>query len=330
MTPAEAWGALKQHTKIDYLREHVLQPDPVPFGVGPLDRALAGDGQLGGMPCGTFTVLAGEPGAGKSALACVAAYESAMGRVRPAVFFSLEMPAHQVISRMLSIHTNRRRKAEMAEGVPEAQLTRQVWWSTTNRVVRRLAGRTMETDADLQAYLAAHTNQADPSRDDPVLAAWEDFQRTAWPGMVVHEGARTVSECVSAVDEICEAGIRPLVVLDYLQLGADMDGEGSEYERVTRASGKLLGCAKRWQIPMLVVSSMRNVGRDEAKDAPRLSWLRSSGRIGFDAGTVVMLRRSGERDGAAQPVEAHVVKNRVGPCGGSCELKFLGGLNVFE
>lgn len=318
MTPAQAWAALKRETDFDYAMHHAMQPDPVPTGIAQLDAKLGG-----GLPVGTFTVVAGEAGCGKSALACVTQYHAGISGMMP-VFFSLEMPAHMVLSRLLSVHTAKVRESQMARGVPEDELMRQVWWSTTHHVVRKIAGHAITDTYEATAYVANNLFA------DPVLAAWDDFERHVWRAMVVDDKVATVSDAIGVIDGLCEAGVRPLVILDYLQLGADTDGEGSEYERVTKASGQIAACVKRWQIPAMVISSMRNVGREERKDAPTLSMLRSSGRIGFDAGTVVILKKDGEREGSVQPIEAHIVKNRVGPSGDFVPLRFNGGKNEFK
>lgn len=317
MTSAQAWARLKAETDFDYAMHHAMQPDPVPTGVAPLDAKLGG-----GLPVGTFTVIAGEAGCGKSALACCTQYNAGILGKMP-VFFSMEMPAHMVISRLLSVHTSKVRESQAARGVPDDELMRQVWWSTTHNVVRNIAGHAITDTYEATAYVANNLFT------DPVLAAWDDFERHVWRLMAVDDKVSTVSQAIEVVDGLCKAGIRPLVILDYLQLGADTDGEGSEYERVTKASGQLAACVKRWQIPAMVISSMRNVGREERKDAPTLSMLRSSGRIGFDAGTVVILKKAGERDGSMQPIEAHIVKNRVGPSGDFVPLLFNGGANQF-
>lgn len=316
--PMGAWVALKAETEIDYALSHAMQPDPVPTGIGRLDKALNG-----GLPVGTFTVVAGEAGCGKSALACVAQYNAAKAYRYP-VYFSYEMTAQMVVSRLLSVFTADVRAYQEATGVPESERMRQVWWSSTRKVVRDIVGRGISDPNEALMYVNAYAT------DDPVLAAWDEFGQGWWRWMAVDDSARTISDACERIDGLCEAGIRPMPIIDYLQLATDADGEGSEYERVTQASGALLACAKRWQIPMLVISSMRNVGREEAKDGPRLSWLRSSGRIGFDAGTVIIMRRDGERQGSEQPILAHVVKNRVGPYGDAVPLMFNGGKNEFR
>lgn len=317
----EAWLALKAETAIDYATEHAMQPMPIATGIAPLDDRLNG-----GLPRGLVTVLAGEAGCGKSAMACVATYNAAKSNAFP-VYFSIEMPEQMVVSRMLAIHTAQSRAWDRARGVPENQLVPQVWWSTTRNVVRQLAGRMPRTVEEAEAYVAEHGSQ------DPVIRAWADFERTVWQRMAVVESVTDIDEVCDRTERLCEAGLRPLVVVDYLQMGCD-GGEGSEYERVTRAIGKLAALAKRWQIAVLCISGMRNIGRDERRETPTLSMLRSSGRIGFDAGVVLVLRRSESQDeGASRTnVECHVVKSRVSPPTGQdfVPLQFNGGMNMFE
>jgi replicative DNA helicase len=308
---------MKQKYDIDFAREYIMQPAPVPTGVPALDKALGG-----GMPSGTFTVIAGEAGCGKSALACMMAYQSALSKRTP-IFFSHEMPASMVISRMLSIHTATIRRRQMTNGTPDDKLMSQVWWSSNNNLARKTVGHEIVSDWEVKAYIENH------GANDPTLVAWESF-KSLYEWMIINDSTKTVSDACGVIDEVCAVGIRPLVILDYLQLGADMDGDGSEYERVTKASGRLLSCIKQWRIPAVIVSSMRNIGRDELKEEPRLSWLRSSGRIGYDAGTAIIIKRAGERNGNEQPIDAFIVKNRVGPSGGKVPLIFNGGLNEFR
>lgn len=314
----QAWAALKQETDIDYALAHALQPTPIPTGIDALDRAMNG-----GLPVGLMTVVAGEAGCGKSALACSATYNAAIHGTFP-VYFSIEMPTQMVVSRMLSIHTAKIRELQREHGVPDEAMMRQVWWSTTRNEIGRCAGRMPQTMAEAQAYVYEH------AQDDHVLIAWEDFSRQVWPRMAVCDWIRTIDEVCERTEELCDAGLRPLVVVDYLQIGAD-GGDGSEYERITRASGRLMALAKRYQIAVLVISAMRNLSREERKERPTLSMLRGSGRIGFDAGAVVMLKRSSQQEEGSSltNIEAHIVKNRNGKPDVEVPLQFNGGKNEF-
>ena len=306
-----AWDDLLRDNGFDYAMQHIMQRPPVETGVLALDDALGG-----GMPVGTFTVLAGEGGTGKSAMACVTGYTAATKGRRP-VYYSLEMPRHMVVSRLLSIHARER-------GMHP------VWWSTTRNEVMRLAGHYV-TDPTEAAYYAQRYMLGDESgMVDHVLAAWDDFERTLWRRMAVVDDVHSISQVCESIGKLCSTGLRILPIIDYVQLGAD--GDGTEYERVTNASHLLQQTAKRWQIPMMVLSSLRNIRKDERDQPPTVSQLRGSGHLGYDAGTVIVLRRADARStGSDRGVMAYVIKNRVGPINeDGIPLLFNGGANEFK
>ena len=325
MDPLNAWTDLKRSTSIDFAREYVMRPDPVSTGVPALDAGLGG-----GIPVSTFTALAGEPGTGKSALACVAAYYGAYhGRL--VVYYSFEMPASMVVSRLLSIHTAQKRRVEMANGVPFDRLTKQVWWSSTEKVVEHNAGHRIVSNAEATDYISKFSGY------DNVLVAWNDFRQTIWPRIAVMETMPDIAWVCSHVKTLADLGLAILPIVDYVQLGAN--GEGKEYERLSLASRQLQQTCKSCRVPMIVISSMRNLGREERKEAPTLSMLRGSGNIGYDAGTVIMLQRNRKAEDADAdsgnrrsdtPILAHIIKNRVGPSDISVPLTFNGGMNSFE
>lgn len=305
-----AWEELLEDTQFDYAMEHVMQRPPVEIGIKSLDNALGG-----GMPVGTFTVLAGEGGTGKSAMACVAQYTAAANGRRP-VYYSLEMPRHMVISRLLSIHARERK-------------LHPVWWSTTRNEVMRLAGHYV-TDPNEAALYTQRYLTGEDGRIDHVLAAWDDFERTMWRRMAVIDNMHSLSQVCASIDSLCSRGLRILPIIDYVQLGAD--GDGTEYERVTNASHLLQQTAKRWQVPMLVLSSLRNIRKEERDQPPNVSQLRGSGHLGYDAGTVIVLRRSDSQTHESEKgVTAYVIKNRVGPIDeDGIPLLFNGGANQFR
>ena len=324
MDPTRAWLEVKQSTDIDFAREYVMKPDPMPLGIPRLDAELGG-----GIPVSTYTTVAGEPGTGKSALACVAAYYAALNG-RFVLYYSFEMPSSMVISRLLSVHTAHRREMEQMAGIPFQAQTKQVWWSSTEHITERNGGRRIQTEAEAAEYMRDHGSS------DNVLVAWEDFRRTVWPRIAVMETMESVAWACGHIQLLASSGLGVLPIIDYVQLGAM--GEEKEYERLSTASRQLQQTAKQCRIPMIVISSMRNLGREERKEAPTLSMLRGSGNIGYDAGTVIMLQRDREREKGMdehqlrsnKPVLAHIIKNRVGQSGIGVPLMFNGGMNHFE
>jgi replicative DNA helicase len=70
-----------------------------PVGLHELDR------MTGGLQEGHLDILAGRPGMGKSSFAIYEAYQVAVVQKKPVPFFSLEMPAKEIMQKVISIHT---------------------------------------------------------------------------------------------------------------------------------------------------------------------------------------------------------------------------------
>ena len=296
--------------------EYVLQRPPAPTGIGVLDAQLGG-----GLHAGTYTIIGGDPGSGKTAIACKAAYTLATMRMFP-VFYSFEMTRMQLVSRLLSVHTRVNR--DRMETVQWSRLGESLLIGEDER--RRL----VDADGRTQ-YEAVMRYVSDHRDDDAVLRAWLDFRVTEWPHMIVRDDVRDIAQVSDEVDALCEGGVHPCVIVDYLQLAAA--GDGDEYQLVTKASHVLQKVAKRHNIPVLLVSSLRNLTKSERDDDPQLSQFRGSGHVGYDAGAAIVLRKSGglvthRGVGICQQVTAHVIKNRFGEPG-TVELDFNGAMNVF-
>jgi replicative DNA helicase len=70
-----------------------------PIGLRELDI------KTGGLQEGHLDILAGRPGMGKSSFAIYEAYRVAFSEKKTVLFFSLEMPAKEIMQKILSIHT---------------------------------------------------------------------------------------------------------------------------------------------------------------------------------------------------------------------------------
>jgi replicative DNA helicase len=192
----------------------------------------------------------------------------------------------------------------------------------------RLAGHYVSDPTEAMYYMQRYM-LGDDGMVDHVLAAWDDFERTIWPRMAIVDHLHSMDQVCASIDSLCSRGLRIVPIIDYAQLGAD--GDGTEYERVTNASHLLQQTAKRWQIPMLALSSLRNIRKEERDQPPNVSQLRGSGHLGYDAGTVMVLRRAdSQTHGSERGITAYVVKNRVGPINeDGIPLLFNGGANQF-
>lgn len=289
----------------DFEREHVLAPEPVPLGIGALDDRLGG----GIMP-GGFTVIGGTAGAGKSALGTVAAYNAAVRGECP-LYISVEMAAHQVLARMASLHASSTLTLARFTWSNEHMIMR-------NRMPKDVADRWDAKDAEERVRLAGAWVDRYGS-EDAVLKAWRDMCAKGIADRVsVRDDVVSLDHACGLVEERAELGVRDLVVVDYAQL-LDAPGE-SEYERITATAHTLRALCKECSVPMLLISSLRNIGKGD--DDPELSWFRGSGHIGYDAFAAIVLKRGEQVDAETVLLDAHIIKNRFGRIGTAMGIGF--------
>lgn len=312
-----AWESLRDDAgAFEFEFEYVMQRPPAPTGIGALDAKLGG-----GLHSGTYTIVGGDPGSGKTAIACKACYTLATGGMFP-IFYSFEMTKMQLVSRLLSVHTRTNR--DRLETVRWASLRDSLMLGADE--LARYADADGRTQYEaVMRYVSAHRD------DDAVLRAWYDFKASVFPRMIIRDDMQDVEQVAREVGELCGSGLHPCVIVDYLQLAAA--GDRDEYQLVTSASHVLQKMAKKLNIPVLLVSSLRNLNKSERDDEPQLSQFRGSGHVGYDAGAAIVLRKSGglvshRGVGLCQRVTAHVIKNRFGEVG-EVDLDFNGALNVF-
>lgn len=115
-----------------------------------------------------------------------------------------------------------------------------------------------------------------------------------------------------------------LLVIDYLQLI-----HGTKKERryeVEEVSAGLKSVAVRHKLPVLCLSSLARLGKDQPNRRPQLSDLRESGQIEHDADVVMFLWREHEK---ATETELILRKHRDGPLG-TLFLTFLPAFTALE
>lgn len=271
---------------------YVNAPEPMGTGMPSLDAALGGGLRPG------VTVLGGEPGAGKSALAVQLAVASTFGTGVRALYVSLEMGRWQVWARACSFLA-----ATQGGLAPFA-------WSRTHATARaardRMAAAAREGRAEGEAVAMA-------SGGDPVATAARALAERC-PGLAIcaDPRMRDLGELLALVGEAARLGCS-LLVVDYLQL-LDVPGRDGEYERVSAASSALAGLAAREGVCALLLSSLSRQG---AREGPGMHSFRGSGGVEYDAEAAMVLARDGEDSpGGLRPLALHVVKSRWGPSGG--------------
>lgn len=131
--------------------------------------------------------------------------------------------------------------------------------------------------------------------------------------MVSDRGGLSISQIGGLFRKFYKAGAR-LFILDYLQLLTSGRNNGARRtEEMTLVSTGLKGIAKDLNCPLLVVSS---INRDSMKEdrKPRLSDLRDSGQLEFDADICILLHRLDAKFDV-RSINVDVAKNKDGPTG---------------
>ena len=317
--------------------DYLCSPPPFATGIWALDSGT------GGLPRGEVTVLAGEAGMGKTALACQLAYHAAMRGQRPA-YVSLEMSRTKCLMRMVACHA-----ALHPECLPETtEGPNSVRWGSArpNAPMRRLVGQIRAcggSEGQLAALARAYEGgvrsfalgDGAELPPDPVIEAWRDMRES-----VEGAGGMLVADSISSISEVCELASAvasdgsELLVVDYAQLVRTGDSE--EYDRVATTSRELRRVAKEGGAAILVISALRKVNGTERKAGPSLDWLKGNNALAYDAGQVLfMLRpelsehergRQGEMD--VRDVDVYVAKNRNGQSGQTIPLSLDAPRNV--
>lgn len=229
--------------------EKMLDPDPGIFsGVEDLDWIL------GGITKGTLTVLAADPGAGKTQLAIQYAISAAQAEKEKAeggvvVFMTVEMPQESLAQRMIL------RTAQIDS--MELKRNRGKFVTTAQRDAYKKAAIEI---AGLPLYFR-------DQKQAPIEAG-------TIPGLVkqIH---------IENYDSKLKRGGVALFVIDYLQAikpSSDSPRDSTDERRVSEISTMLRDLSVELDIPVLAVSSTSRNGE-----------LRHSGQINYDAHNIVFI-----------------------------------------
>ena len=96
------------------------------------------------------------------------------------------------------------------------------------------------------------------------------------------------------------------IIIDYLQAVGDDYGK-SLYEKVTNISAKLQAMAKSLEVPVIVLCQLNREASHREDKRPRISDIRNSGNIEYDADVILLIYRDvlGD-DNTIQPDEAEI------------------------
>lgn len=233
-----------------------------------------------GLQGGDLIILAGRPGAGKTAFGLNLLRNVAAQKGLGALCFSLEMSAEQLVMRLLGHHGLNTHKMRRADKI-------------SPRTLRQLAEATSSLE-ELPIFID----------DNSTLNILEARTR-----------ARRVKRDMAGSG--IKLG---LVMVDYLQLmqGSGTNTTENRALEVSAISRGLKALAKELNVPVLALSQLNRSVERRGDGRPMLSDLRDSGSIEQDADTILFLRHKNEGDqDAGDHVDIHLVigKQRNGPIG---------------
>jgi replicative DNA helicase len=260
------------------------------------------DAQTSGMHPGELTILAARPGVGKTALAVNIAVNVA--KSKPAgvsqcvLFFSLEMPNVQLVTRMICD----------AAGVSVAKARKGEF----------------ETYGQWDAMITAGNE----------IGQLPIFLRDA-TGLTIQELRRQVR--ITEAGFASPSAKIALVVTDYLQLMRGPANSWSRENEIAEISRGLKALAKDMKVPVLALAQLNRGIEARKSGRPMLSDLRESGQIEMDADVVQFIYRpemalekgSSEAEKVKGYAEVIVAKQRNGPTG-SVPMRFVGEFTRFE
>jgi replicative DNA helicase len=282
-------------------REAANVQRPTSTGIRLLDSAVGG----GLMP--GVSIFGAEPGGGKSVLGLqVAANVAEAGRT--SFVFSAEMDRATCRYRLYSM------LSDTVEGAP-AKFT-----CSGRSVAEQIARYRKEGE---QSPIAWAERQYESRYYLLIL-----FDRSTNPA---DKGRITPEFIEETVGKAVRAGVRPFVVIDYCQFLTFREARPNalgEYERTSAISRMVAGMAKRYDVPVMMLSQFSRSGTND----PDMHSLRGSGQLEQDARLVATIKPESEnqldaRGGRAVTITVH--KNRSGIVGAECPLWLYGGYNHF-
>jgi len=264
----------------------------------------------GGVRDGDLVLVGARPGMGKTAFAFGLGRNMSLdtSHNRPVLAFSLEMPGKAQAARLLS-----------AESAVPARILRQ-------------AGEIMKHDEyiDLINAVIPRFNKPEDgnSNDDgsPHSRLWIDDT----PGLSLAQIRSRARQFVH------QYGVRPIIIVDYLQIVSQIQSPDGKYKNQTHSIGMisqgLKSLARELDTPVIALSQLNRSLEQRTNKQPILSDLRESGNLEQDADIILFLYRDVVYNpDTPVPHEAMVIvaKQREGEVG-PISLKFDNTLVRFE
>lgn len=268
------------------------------------------DKMTSGLQNSDLVIIAGRPSMGKTAFAMNIVEHTALNQDRPVLVFSLEMPANQLVVRMLSslgkIDQTRMRSGNLLEDD----------WPRLSSAAQKLKKASLYID------------------DTAGISPFEMKNRIK--KFIREEVERIRSELPKdsdlSMDEIINKSQPSLIVVDYLQLMNGTNASEGRVQEISQISRELKGLARDYECPVIALSQLSRNVEQRPNKRPVNADLRESGAIEQDADVVTFIYRDEiyNEDSADKGIAEIIIgKQRNGPVG-TCKLAFMGKYTRFE
>lgn len=265
------------------------------------------DQRTSGWQPGEMIVLAARPSMGKTALALNFIESAIMTSSRPALVFSMEMPADSLVMRMLS-SIGRIDAGKLRDG----SLTEEDW-PKLSAAVAKMKDKPLFID------------------DTPGLTPQEVRARTK--RVVRGHQIKVQEQNPHMSQEDIETNSNPsLIMLDYLQLMTVAGKSEGRTQEISEISRSLKALAKEYECPVIALSQLNRGVEQRPNKRPMNSDLRESGAIEQDADVILFIYRDeyyNEDSPDKGVAELIVGKQRNGEVGTS-RAAFVGKYTRFE
>ena len=272
------------------------------------------DKMTSGWQNSDLVIIAGRPSMGKTAFAMNMVEHATLSQDRPVLVFSLEMPANQLIIRMLSsigkIDQTRMRSGNLVEDD----------WPRLSGAAQRLKDKPLFIDDSAGITPLEMRNRIKQFTRERVDQLREEWRR--------EHGSDTPVD-LEALYEKAQPG---MIMVDYLQLMNGSNTAEGRVQEISQISRELKGLAREYHCPMIALSQLSRNVEQRPNKRPVNADLRESGAIEQDADVIAFIYRDevyNEDSPDKGTAEIIIGKQRNGPIG-TCRLMFMGKYTRFE
>ena len=272
------------------------------------------DNMTSGWQDSDLVVVAGRPSMGKTAFAMNMVEHAVTNHLGSVLVFSLEMPANQLIIRLLSsigkIDQQRLRTGKLSSDD----------WPRLNRAAKKLKDCPLFIDdtAGITPFeMRNRVKEFIREREQNLLEKWNLEHGDAVPPNPI---------------EIKASAKPKMVMVDYLQLMSGSNPGEGRVQEISQISRELKKIARENKCPVLALSQLSRNVEQRPNKRPVNADLRDSGAIEQDADVIVFIYRDEVYDEDSPDrgrAEIIIGKQRNGPIG-TCYLAWLDKYTRFE